>query len=382
RLTELLLHPEKPVQILIAGKAHPADEGGKKLIQQIVKFTDRPEVRHRIVFLPDDAMALAQLLVQGCDVWLNNPLRPLEASGTSGMKSALNGGLNLSIRDGWWDEWYDGTNGWAIPTADGVADPVRRDELEAAALYDLVEHEVADRFYDRGVDGLPRRWMEMVKHTLASLGPKVLAGRMLRQYVVELYTPAARAARELSADGYAPARAFADWRLKVTKEGPGVRVEHVGASGVGGTPGVGGSLELRATITLGYLGRGDVLVEAAYGRVGAHDELIHPDYTELTPDGVDDDGRAHYTGVVPLGHTGAFGYTVRVVPYHPLVAAPAELGLMAVPEEPAGRTHGTLRSSRGVEIRPTSGIIDLWTTAATACEPKPWLPRSVVCCRP
>src|SRR5690606_16477519 len=123
RLTELLLHPEKPVQILIAGKAHPADEGGKKLIQQIVKFTDRPEVRHRIVFLPDYDMALAQLLVQGCDVWLNNPLRPLEASGTSGMKSALNGGLNLSIRDGWWDEWYDGTNGWAIPTADGVADP-------------------------------------------------------------------------------------------------------------------------------------------------------------------------------------------------------------------------------------------------------------------
>ncbi|HLU72798.1 MAG TPA: alpha-glucan family phosphorylase [Nonomuraea sp.] len=343
RLTELLLHPEKPVQILIAGKAHPADEGGKKLIQQIVKFTDRPEVRHRIVFLPDYDMALAQLLVQGCDVWLNNPLRPLEASGTSGMKSALNGGLNLSIRDGWWDEWYDGTNGWAIPTADGVADPVRRDELEAAALYDLVEHEVADRFYDRGVDGLPRRWMEMVKHTLASLGPKVLAGRMLRQYVVELYTPAARAARELSADGYAPARAFADWRLKVTKEWPGVRVEHVEASGVGDTPEVGASLELRATITLGDLEPGDVLVEAAYGRVGAHDELIHPDYTELTPDGVDDDGRAHYTGVVPLGHTGAFGYTVRVVPYHPLMAARAELGLMAVPEEPAGMTNGILR---------------------------------------
>ena len=259
------------------------------------------------------------------------------------MKAALNGGLNLSVLDGWWDEWYDGTNGWAIPTADGVADPVRRDELEAAALYDLVEHEVADRFYDRGVDGLPRRWMEMVKHTLASLGPKVLAGRMLRQYVVELYTPAARAARELSADGYAPARAFADWRLKVTKEWPGVRVEHVEASGVGDTPEVGASLELRATITLGDLEPGDVLVEAAYGRVGAHDELIHPDYTELTPDGVDDDGRAHYTGVVPLGHTGAFGYTVRVVPYHPLMAARAELGLMAVPEEPAGMTNGILR---------------------------------------
>src|SRR5690606_37471831 len=178
-------------------------------------------------------MALAQLLVQGCDVWLNNPLRPLEASGTSGMKSALNGGLNLSIRDGWWDEWYDGTNGWAIPTADGVADPVRRDELEAAALYDLVEHEVADRFYDRGVDGMPRGWMEKVKHSLASLGQKVLAGRMLRQNVADPYTTDARDERDLTAEEYAPARAVDDWRLKVTKDWPEVQVEHVEASGVG-----------------------------------------------------------------------------------------------------------------------------------------------------
>ncbi len=343
RLTELLLDPDKPVQIVIAGKAHPADEGGKKLIQQIVKFADRPEVRHRIVFLPDYDMTLGQLLVQGCDVWLNNPLRPLEASGTSGMKSALNGGLNLSIRDGWWDEWYDGTNGWAIPTADGVDDPDRRDELEATALYDLIEHEVADRFYDRAGDGLPRRWMEMVKHTLTSLGPKVLAGRMLRDYVVGLYLPAARAAHALSADSYAAAKAFAAWRLKVTRNWPGVRVEHVEASGIGDTPEVGAALELRATIALGELEPGDLLVEAAYGKVGPHDELIHPHYLELTPGEVTDDGRAHYSGVVPLDRTGPFGYTVRVVPHHPLAAAKAELGLIAVPEEPAGMTNGTLR---------------------------------------
>ncbi|MEU0570683.1 alpha-glucan family phosphorylase [Nonomuraea sp. NPDC005983] len=343
RLRSLLLDPVKPVQIVIAGKAHPADEGGKKLIQQIVKFADGAGVRHRIVFLPDYDMALGQLLTQGCDVWLNNPLRPLEASGTSGMKSALNGGLNLSIRDGWWDEWYDRTNGWAIPTADGVVDPDRRDELEAAGLYDLIEHEVADRFYDRGPDGLPRRWMEMVKHTLTSLGPKVLAGRMLRDYVVGLYTPAAVSARALSADQYAPARAFAAWRLRVTKAWPGVRVEHVEASGVGDTPEVGASLELRATVALGDLEPGDVLVEAAYGRVGPHDELVHPSYLGLTAVEVGDDGRAHYAGTVPLDRTGPFGYTVRVVPYHPLAASRAELGLIAVPEEPVGMTNGTLR---------------------------------------
>ncbi|MFI6387763.1 alpha-glucan family phosphorylase [Nonomuraea sp. NPDC050540] len=344
RLKTLLLDPDKPVQILIAGKAHPADEGGKKLIQQIVTFADAEDVRHRIVFLPDYDMALGQLLVQGCDVWLNNPLRPLEASGTSGMKSALNGGLNLSIRDGWWDEWYDGTNGWAIPTADGVTDPDRRDELEAAGLYDLIEHQVADRFYDRSPEGLPRRWLEMVKHTLASLGPKVLAGRMLRDYVVGLYAPAAASARALSADGYAPAKSFAAWRLRVTRAWPGVRVEHVEASGVGDTPEVGAALELRATIALGDLDPSDVMVEAAYGRVGPHDELIHPGYLELTLDGdPGDDGRAHHTGTIPLDNTGAFGYTVRVVPSHPLAVARAELGLIAVPEEPAGMTNGTLR---------------------------------------
>ncbi|MGW4793300.1 alpha-glucan family phosphorylase [Nonomuraea sp. NPDC004297] len=343
RLTELLLDPDKPVQIVIAGKAHPADEGGKKLIQQIVKFADRADVRHRIVFLPDYDMTLGQLMVQGCDVWLNNPLRPLEASGTSGMKSALNGGLNLSIRDGWWDEWYDGTNGWAIPTADGVSDPDRRDELEASALYDLIEHEVSDRFYDRVLDGPPRRWMEMVKHTLTSLGPKVLAGRMLRDYVVELYNPAAAAARALSADHYAPAKAFAAWRVRVTRAWPGVRVEHVESAGVGDTPEVGATAELHATVALGDLEPDDVLVEAAYGKVGPHDELAHPSYAKLVVRSVDDDGRAHYTGSVPLDHTGAFGYTVRVVPFHRLLATPAELGLIAVPEEPAGMTNGTLR---------------------------------------
>ena len=191
RLKRLLLHPERPVQLIIAGKAHPADDGGKKLIQELVRFADDPEVRHRIVFLPNYDIAMAQPLYPGCDVWLNNPLRPYEACGTSGMKAALNGGLNLSILDGWWDEWYDGSNGWAIPSADGVDDTDRRDDLEATALYDLIEKDVAPRFYDVDHDGVPGRWIEMVRHTLKSLGPKVLATRMVRDYVRLLYTPAA-----------------------------------------------------------------------------------------------------------------------------------------------------------------------------------------------
>ncbi len=190
RLRELLLHPTHPIQIVVAGKAHPADDGGKRLVQELVRFADDPRVRHRIVFLPDYGMGMAQKLYPGCDVWLNNPLRPLEACGTSGMKAALNGCLNLSVRDGWWDEWFDPDFGWEIPTADGSAvDEDRRDELESNALYALIEDRVAPHFYDRGAAGLPDRWIAMVRSTLVNLGPKVLAGRMVREYVERLYAP-------------------------------------------------------------------------------------------------------------------------------------------------------------------------------------------------
>ena len=238
RLKRLLLDPERPVQLVIAGKSHPADDGGKKLIQEMVRFADDPEVRHRIVFLPNYDIAMAQPLYPGCDVWLNNPLRPYEACGTSGMKAALNGGLNLSILDGWWDEWYDGNNGWAIPSADGVDDQDRRDDLEATALYDLIENEVAPRFYDVDEQGVPTRWIEMLRHTLKSLGPKVLATRQVRDYVRELYAPAAHTSRALNSD-YTGARELAQWKQHVRGAWGSVRVEHVDSEGVGDAAEVG-----------------------------------------------------------------------------------------------------------------------------------------------
>src|SRR5690625_118910 len=231
RLRALLTDPERPVQIVVAGKSHPADQQGVGLIQQLVQFADHPDVRHRIIFLPNYDIEMAQTLYPGTDVWLNNPLRPLEACGTSGMKAALNGSLNLSILDGWWDEMYDGRNGWAIPTADGVDDPDRRDDLEAAALYDLLENTVAPRFYDR-TDGLPVQWLANVRHTLATLGPKVQATRMVREYITDLYTPVAASSRELNADGGAGAVALADWRSRVQQSWPAVRVEHVESEGL------------------------------------------------------------------------------------------------------------------------------------------------------
>lgn len=342
RLKALLLDPLRPIQIVIAGKAHPADEGGKKLIQEIVAFADSPEVRHRIVFLPDYDMSLAQELVTGCDVWLNNPLRPLEACGTSGMKVALNGGLNLSIRDGWWDEWFDGTNGWAIPSADGVEEVDRRDDLEAAALYELLEDQVRARFYDAEDGRPPRRWLEMVKHTLRTLGPKVLASRMVKDYVSELYQPAAAASARIAGDGFSGVRELAAWKQRVAKAWPGVRIEHVEANDGDDGPHLGARMTVSARIALGDLHTGDVTVQVVYGRVDDGDEVIDPARAPLELDRADG-GVASYRGTLSLDRAGAFGYTVRLLPTHPMLAGPADLGLVVAPEGPIGMTGGDLR---------------------------------------
>lgn len=343
RLKELLFHPERPIQIVIAGKAHPADDGGKKLIQEIVRFADDAQMRHRIVFLPDYDMELARFLVAGCDVWLNNPLRPLEACGTSGMKSALNGGLNLSIRDGWWDEWFDGENGWPIPSADTHPDPERRDDLEAGALYDLLEEQVAPRFYDRDEQGLPGRWIEMVRHTLAELSPRASANRMLVEYVTRLYAPAALSSAHVAADDFAGARRLAQWKGRVRKTWPSVRVEHVESAGAVDVTELGGAVPIRAIVSLGELDPADVDVQVVYGRLGETDDIESPSTVSLAVAGRLDDGRLRYEGQVPLDRTGAFGYTVRVLPHHELLADATELGLVVVPDAPAGMTNGTFR---------------------------------------
>jgi starch phosphorylase len=331
RLKRLLLDPQRPIQLVIAGKAHPADDGGKKLIQEMVWFSDDPAVRHRIVFLPDYDMALARYLVAGSDVWLNNPLRPLEACGTSGMKAALNGCLNLSIRDGWWDELYDGANGWAIPTAGGVIDPVRRDELEATALYDLIESTVATMFYDRDSDGVPGRWVSTIRRSVTSLGPHVLSSRMLRDYVERLYLPAARASRQMTGEKYRDARSFASWHARVVSGWSSVRVAHVESSGGRDIPQLGDALHLRAEVELGELSPDDVEVQACTGRTATGEDTLTDVATHPMRYAGDGGGTHHFEADVPLERAGAFGYTVRVVPRHDLLSTPVELGLVAYP---------------------------------------------------
>ncbi|MCK0112364.1 alpha-glucan family phosphorylase [Ornithinimicrobium sp. F0845] len=331
RLSRILLDEDRPVQLVIAGKAHPADDTGKRLIQEMVKFTDDPRLRHRIVFLPNYDIAMAQRLYPGCDVWLNNPLRPFEACGTSGMKAALNGALNLSILDGWWDEWFDGENGWAIPTADGVDDD-RRDELEAAALYDLLENSVVPTFYDTDDAGLPTRWLEMIQHTLGTLGPKVMADRMVRDYTQTLYLPAARAGWAVRDNDFAGARDLAARVDRIRAAWPSVRVDHVEAEGVSDSPQIGETVRVHAYLSLGELSPEEVKVQVAFGRASEADELTEVETSVLRHVESYDGGKHRFDGELELTRTGSLGWTVRVLPAHPLLASDAELGLVTNPK--------------------------------------------------
>jgi len=237
-----------------------------------VRFTDDPAIRHRIVFLPDYDMGMAAVLCAGADVWLNNPIRPQEASGTSGMKAAVNGGLNLSISDGWWDELYDGHDGWTIPTAHRVGDDNRRDDLEAAALYDIIERRVAPSFYRRNASGLPDGWVDTVRHSLAYLGPRISATRMVRDYVTGYYGPALVYSRAVTSD-LTVAKGLTAWKDRVRAAWPDVRVITVDTSGIGTEPSLGNIMTVRALLDLGGLSPQDVQVQTVTGPVDVNEQL-------------------------------------------------------------------------------------------------------------
>jgi starch phosphorylase len=327
RLKALLTSTDRPVQLVFAGKAHPADDLGKEMIRQIVHFSKDPEVRHRMVFLEDYDIALATSLYQGCDVWLNNPRRPLEACGTSGEKAALNGALNCSVLDGWWDEMFDGENGWAISSAENLDDLSRRDQVEAASLYDILETQVVPQFYERVQGPVPRRWVRRMKSSLISLGPRVVASRMLREYVEELYEPMARRTDMLGAHGYRRARDLAAWKSRVTAGWGHVRVEWVESEAAVAELGAERSVE--AAVALGSLNQRDVAVQLLHGPVGP-DEEIRSSVVTMTPLGGEAKaGCFRYAGRFTCEQAGRYGYAVRVVPAHPDLTHPAEMGCVA-----------------------------------------------------
>jgi glycogen phosphorylase len=327
RLRALLLSADQPVQFVFAGKAHPADEAGKEMIRQIVAFATELDIRHRFVFVDDYDIAVARALYHGCDVWLNNPRRPQEACGTSGMKSALNGGLNLSILDGWWAEMFDGENGWAIGSAEQVSDLARRDELEANAVFDLLENQVVPLFYDRFDAPVPRRWIDKVTHSLASLGPQVNAARMVRDYTDELYEPTAARVETMTGAHLDRARDLAAWKQRIRSAWHTVHVERV--DGGTDTTELGAERAVSTVVGLGELSPADVEVQLLHGPVGSGDELTEPVVTSLAHAGSADADHDRYSGTFTCSQPGRFGFTVRVVPSHPDLVSPAEMGLAA-----------------------------------------------------
>lgn len=324
RLRRILTNSDRPVQIIFAGKAHPKDDGGKQLIREITEVSRDPVLGRHIVFLEDYDMAMARTLVQGVDVWLNTPLRPNEASGTSGMKAAANAVLNLSIPDGWWDEvWKDSHNpntiGWAIGNGEMYSDLEYQNKVEAEALYDLLEREVVPAFYDRGPDRIPRKWVDRMKSSVGSLCRFVNTHRMVRQYLEEYYEKAHERFRALDANQAERIRElFGPWD-RICRGWSEVKVTSIEAGPEKSIP-VASSLSVKAHVHLGRVKPEDVSVELYIGQVASEGDLIGGKPVRMNLESPDGNGAYAYGVTTSLSRTGLHGYTVRVRPYHPDMA--------------------------------------------------------------
>jgi len=327
RLSRLLNDKARPVQILFAGKAHPHDNDGKEMIRRIVQTSRREDLRDRIVFLEDYDLTVAHYLTSGVDVWLNTPRRPLEASGTSGMKVAVNGGLNISVLDGWWCEGYNRDNGWAIGMGEEYTDHELHDAVESQALYDLLEKEVVPLFYDRGADGLPRRWTRMMKNSLRTLCPVFNSNRMVLEYTDLFYIPGIRRSRKLLKDSLADAAALSAWRDALRAQWGRLRVDNVTISKDGDLK-VGSALPVHVKVHLGDIRPEDVEVQLFEGRVNAAREIQDAAVIPMTCEGHNGDGLWTYLALIPCRSAGRHGFVLRVLPRHDDLASPHDAGLI------------------------------------------------------
>ena len=314
RLIRLLTDAKRPVQILFAGKAHPQDLPAKEIIRSVIHFASDPKVRNQLVFLEDYDINVARYLVQGVDVWLNTPRRPLEASGTSGMKAAANGALNVSVLDGWWDEGYSPDVGWAIGSGELYGDPEEQDRLECEALFNLLENEIVPMFYERDRNGLPRDWIAMMKASIRKLGASFNTQRMVLEYTESCYLPAHRAGVRLSADRCAPARSLAEWRARVTRAWPGVsvRVDEIRKHR---DMRVGETVEVSIRVRLGELTPEDVSVEVRHGSYTATGEIRGGTILAAVHEKREGDEEV-YRVQVPCVSSGRYGFAARILPRH------------------------------------------------------------------
>ncbi len=326
RLARILNDTQRPVQIIFAGKAHPADTNGKEFIKKIVQIERNPQFRNRIVFLEDYDISVARYLVQGVDVWLNNPRRPLEACGTSGMKAAANGALNLSVLDGWWVEAYTPENGWAIGRGEEYTDEKYADDVESHAIYELLEKEIVPLYYNRGADGLPRGWIEKMRGCLRTVCPVFNTHRMVEDYMEKFYLRAADVSIRLKESSYAGAKTLADWKRHMAASWQQLQIRGVETAATGDVP-VNGKVKVQALVQLNGLNPKELMVEAYYGRVIGDGEIQKSGTIAMAPIG-ERDGATVFAADVPCTETGRYGVAVRVVPRHDLLVVPLHSGIV------------------------------------------------------
>jgi starch phosphorylase len=340
RLVKLLRDPDRPVQIIFAGKAHPKDTEGKEIIRQIIRFAAEYDVQRRIVFLEDYDINVARMLVCGVDVWLNNPRRPMEASGTSGMKAAMNGALNMSTLDGWWCEGYKPDGGWAVGAEQTCNDPNYQDMAESQSIYNLLENEVVPLFYTRLIDDLPKAWIHKVRNSIKWIAPRFNTHRMLTEYTQRFYNPAVARWRYLTAEAMTRAKAFVQWKSNMKKAWPEFAIKDVQIQVNNGEDNkqlnleqprlkVGSQLSIRALVKLAKVSPDDVSVELYHGPVDSQGNIrkgssVRMDYKETTGQ----DGEHWFAGTMFCRETGRKGVAVRVLPKNADLVSPYEMGLI------------------------------------------------------
>ncbi|HEY9724619.1 MAG TPA: alpha-glucan family phosphorylase, partial [Oscillatoriaceae cyanobacterium] len=330
RLQRILHQQGKEVQLIFAGKAHPADMPGKEFIQKVYQLSRQEGFTGSVVFIEDYDMNVARHLVHGCDVWLNNPRRPLEASGTSGQKAAANGCLNFSVLDGWWCEGYNGVNGWAIGEEREFQNLDEQDDADVHSLYHALENEIVPLFYDRGADGVPHEWLKRVKNAIATLTPMYSTHRMVQDYTNQLYIPAIEHGERLAADNYAVAKQFAEWKGMMNFNWHHVFVEALPP--MQDKVSVGQAIDIVAKVKTGGLSPKNLHVEIYQGRENGRNgngdhlrdvQVVPMQMAEQLPD-----GSFTFKGAIQPHKGGSYIYGVRVLPNHPDLKNPHELGLI------------------------------------------------------
>jgi glycogen phosphorylase len=326
RLEKILTNPERPVQIIFAGKAHPQDTMGKDLIKQLVQTSNRETLRRHMVFLEDYDLDIARAMVQGVDIWLNTPRRPNEACGTSGMKAVANGALHFSVLDGWWDEGYDREIGWAIGNGEEYEDHAFQDELESRALYDILEKDITPIFYERGPDGIPRRWVAKMKASMHKLCPMFNTHRMVSEYWDRFYLPAAERGAQLMEQGWENLKKLAKWREKVMYNWANVAIKGIRMPEISETV-VGQAYTVEADIYLGELVPEDLLVEVYAGRVDPTNRYLDRFTQVMIPLETVGDRVYKYRCDIRFEEAGHFGVNVRITPNHPNPESRHAMGL-------------------------------------------------------